>query len=289
MSYDLYLNPKDPALSWREFADYFEGRTNYEVAESQVWYQNEETGVYFVFEDNSATDDQDEEDPAARFPILFNMNFFRPTYFAIEAEPELTATVEKFEMSVFDPQFDGMETDKYDAPKFLSGWNKGNEAGYASFLKDQQECRSLPSAELERIWRWNLGRNELQERLGEGVFVPRVMFMEADGEVSAAVLWPDGIPTALFPGGDVIAFRDELAPRRFFKKQTTTNLLPWSAVRPLVDEHFSEVDGAYLPKYDHRPDGVTEFFCDLEPESREISQVPADQVLDQELVSKYTG
>ncbi len=287
MSYDLFLKPSDPTFTYRDFIAYFEGRTNYSITESQVWYQNEDTGVYFVFEDNSKTDEQDEEDPAAGFPILFNMNYFRPSYFAAEAEPELTATVEHFAMSVFDPQFDGMETDKYDPAGFLSGWNKGNEAGYASFLKNQQACRSLPSTQLERIWRWNLERNKLQERLGEGVFVPRIMFMEADGDLSAAVLWPDGIPTALFPGGAVIAFRDELAPRRFFRKQTTTNLVPWSDVKSLVDENFSETNGAYVPNYDRRPDAITEYFLKLKPESREISQVPADQVLNRELVEKH--
>ena len=48
------------------------------------------------------------------------MNFFRPSFFALEAEPELTLVVKEFDFTVLDPQTDGMGKGEYEPSRFLS-------------------------------------------------------------------------------------------------------------------------------------------------------------------------
>ena len=114
MSYDLFLRSRSLAVSPGAFFDYFRGRARYKVENKQAWYQNEESGVYFAFE----YADADERDGPHPYRFSFTINFFRPSYFILEAEPEVTALVDRFDFLVSDPQTKGMGDGVY-APELL--------------------------------------------------------------------------------------------------------------------------------------------------------------------------
>ena len=86
MSYDLFFRPRHGILEAQQFAAYFARRKHYELNGKQAWYENEDTGVGFSFDLEDPLDESD-DDP---FPIAMNINFFRPSYFILEAEPEVT-------------------------------------------------------------------------------------------------------------------------------------------------------------------------------------------------------
>src|SRR5690349_4007908 len=105
MSYDLYFlrRPEQAALSREEFSAYFANRPNYTVQGSQAWYANEDTGVYFSFgfgDGSDGVEDEPEEDlepppdELTSTGLSFNINYFRPHFFGLEAEPELAAVVD---------------------------------------------------------------------------------------------------------------------------------------------------------------------------------------------------
>jgi hypothetical protein len=52
MSYDLDFSVREgsPEISDEEFAAYFKGRRHYRLNDTQAWYENEDTGVYFSFD-----------------------------------------------------------------------------------------------------------------------------------------------------------------------------------------------------------------------------------------------
>ncbi len=52
MSYDLYFKSRKPESKpdAKAFAAYFKQRKNYEVTDKQAIYENEITGVYFIFD-----------------------------------------------------------------------------------------------------------------------------------------------------------------------------------------------------------------------------------------------
>lgn len=291
MSYDLFMTPRAGAVDRGQFLKYFEGRPHYKTDGDRAWYQNEDTGTYFGFEyADSATSDPPGDEGASHHPLSFNINFFRPSYFAKEAEPEVTAFVRHFDLVVEDPQVDGMGNGPYDPAKFLTGWATGNEFGYRAIQQQDPPPKifTLPGAEIDRIWRWNHGRDRRQAAIGESRFVPRIMCLDVDGAARSAVVWPDAIPSLLPQVDYLLIGRDQLAPRRLLLKKRDAVLVSWAAADALIRQHSTTVEGpAFLLNYEAPPPALVDFVTKLPPSSRELKGISADSVLDAELVAKH--
>src|SRR5262249_11955370 len=123
MSYDLYMRPRVGMVDRARFVSHFLSRPHYESVDDQSWYRTADTGVYFVFEysDTVTSNAPDLEEPASGYPLSFNINYCRPSFFGKEAEPELHAFIERFDLLVDDPQIGGMGVGEYDSAKFLRG------------------------------------------------------------------------------------------------------------------------------------------------------------------------
>jgi hypothetical protein len=204
MSYDLYLS--SPQLNSETFVRYFEGRPHYEDG---GWYANADTGVYFSF-DFCEPDADVASDPEApevlRAPhVAFNMNFFRPHIFGLEAAPEVAAFVAAFDCTIHDPQDEGMGDGAYSIEGFLRGWNFGNVFGYRVVRQHPGASDAMidvmiaDDALIEGVWRWNLHREASQSSFGEDRFLPRVSWAKrlSDGSPVAFALWSKGVPTAI--------------------------------------------------------------------------------------------
>ncbi|WP_394825758.1 hypothetical protein [Pendulispora albinea] len=219
MSYDLFFRARGPRVpSMEDMRTWFEKRPHYlfhGTADSgQAGYENEATGVYFQF-DFEAVDHDPDAPPV--LPIAFNMNFFRPHVFALEAEPEVAAFVRHFDLGVEDPQ-SAIPSADYDTEGFLRGWDKGNRAAYRIMIGDgarpprqgnDASLWTLPSADIARTWRWNFGKGALAERMDRELiacFVPTILYLRSDmapGRVLRAVAW-DGSCGILLPEVDLV-------------------------------------------------------------------------------------
>jgi len=123
MSYDLFFEAgAGKKLDKKTFAAHFKSRPNYQVENGQAIYQNEDTGVYFIF------------DEPQEGVVPFNLNLFRPHVFGLEAAIELEAFVKTFAASVTDPQ--GAMDEKFSSNDFIRGWNEANEFGYGAMITD---------------------------------------------------------------------------------------------------------------------------------------------------------
>ena len=287
MSYDLFFKPRAGSFDSNRFSEYFSQRTHYKVAGTQAWYENEDTGVYFAFE----LQDEAEHEEGEYFPVALNLNYFRPSPFGLEAEPEVKAFVDAFDMTVSDPQTHGMGDGEYSSELFLSGWNHGNEFGYAAILRDpanRENLISLPTADLISAWSWNCARNDLQRVLGESKFVPRIMFILIDGQPATAAVWPDGIPIAVPCVDYFLVPRKELAPRRFLRRAEDQVLVSQEQVLPIF-RRFSSArpDGILVLNYVNVPREIRAFVEGLPSNEREITGVTADKMLNRELVAKH--
>ena len=128
MSYDLFLSAgPGKKLSKKTFSDYFGQRARYNVGDGQAIYQNEDTGVYFIF---------DEPEDGI---VAFNLNYLRPHVFGLEAALELEQFSEAFAATVGDPQGFMEEGAGFQTELFLQGWNEGNQMAYGPMLKEQSE------------------------------------------------------------------------------------------------------------------------------------------------------
>ena len=289
MSYDLYFQPRAGDFDAAKFEAYFTGRPNYEFKSGQAFYSNEDTGVYFYFElgETQATDE--EGSPEQDCPVAFNMNFFRPSYFAFEAAPEVTAFVKAFDMTIHDPQVDGMGIGEFEVQRFVTGWNKGNEIGYGAILNDPEFSppATLPTSTQHYMWRWNFGRNRLQATLGEDVYVPPILVFRKAGDVVTATLWPDAIPIAVPEVDYFLVGRDELAPRRFLRRAKDLVAVKRERVMPELEAHRSPQHREhFVLGYGKAPKQLADFVTALPAGDPEIERLGLDQVLDRELVEQ---
>jgi hypothetical protein len=307
MSYDLQFCVRAGATAPTagELEAYFRGRPSYQLLQgSQAFYSNEDTGVYFTFDLGVSAEEAGEaeaappQDGLQAIPLSFNVNYMRPSIFGLEAESELTALVERFGLSVDDPQVHGMGRGAYSPAGFLAGWNAGNELGYRAMVAQvKQQAGSegdlldmvLPAAELERCWRWNLQRNDLQRELGDDVFVPRVSFLHRDGAIKSFVVWGDAMAVALPDVDYLMLVRQQLAPRRLFLfKPQDMAIARFSDLAPLLP--LSTPVAAPVPHRVFRwatpPAAAQEFFTARTPFRGGQVGVPVDKVLDAELMRK---
>lgn len=288
MSYDLFFKPRTGEITAAAFEGYFRERPHYQIEGGQAWYRNEDTGVYFVFE--LQDEGEDEKEGIEPFPVALNVNYFRPSFFGLEAEPEVAAFVGAFDMIVSDPQTHGMGDGEYNGELFLSGWNHGNEFGYSAILRDpaNRQQATLPSATLTSAWSWNRRRGQLQHELGESKFVPLIMFLSIDGKLTTASVWPDGLPIAVPDVECFVVTRQELAPRRFLKRVPDRVMVPRHELLPVFTRHGdTRSDGSIVLNYLNAPKEVRTFVEGLPRDQRQIQAAPADSVLDRELFERY--
>jgi hypothetical protein len=306
MSYDLTFLVREtdeppPPESLRE---YFRGRPGYTEQGDQFSYQNEDTGVYFSFDmhegggDGDAGDEEIEavHDGLKATCLTFNINYFRPHCFGLEAEPELSAVVKRFSLLVDDPQSEGMARGAYSAEGFLRGWNAGNLFGHRAILSQAKgheavapaRFDSLPRAVLDRVWRWNYQRSRLQERLGEGIFVPGIRIVRHDDRPMTFIVWGDAIPEAVPEVDLLVLVRDELAPRGFFGKKRDTCLVPFSDLRAVQHAGRRAAEDPPYTLFDGEPPGpeLTRFFTDRAPFKTKLDGLAFDDVLTREVLDE---
>lgn len=281
MSYDLFFRPRSGEMSLEVFEKCFSKRSSYKIKGIQSWYENSDTGVYFSF--TMQANDKNH-------PIAFNLNYFRPSYFGLEAEPEVHSFVEELNLTVDDLQTNGMGVGEYDSARFLSGWNAGNSFACAAILQkpeNRSEIISYPSKTLIESWAWNRNVNKLQQRLGHARFVPKIMFLLLDGQPITAAVWPDGIPIAAPRVDYLIVPRKDLVPARASDKGEDRTILAWNDAEPFIRKYQSAgYDQFIVMNYDIPPEEVKTFVRSLPKNDKALKGVAPDKVLDRELVEK---
>lgn len=285
MSYDLFLRPRKVAIGKKDFEAYFQDRRFYDAEAGHAAYSNEETKAYFSFEWVDARDDEEGE----LYPIAFNINYFRPSYFIVEAEIEVSALVRAFDLVVDDPQWKGMGKGEYDAEVLISGWNAGNESAYDIFLETPEQrshLRTLPSATVLQAWRWNFERDARQQSVGDTKFVPRIQFLEVEGQMTSAMVWPDGVPLVAAPVDRFILTGENLLRRRPDLTKAR-RLLPWAEAIQILAPFIKQAPGPVVTfDYDEMPSEVLDLLLRRSSEPVSSTIWPQDRVLDREIVER---
>ncbi|MDB6028560.1 MAG: hypothetical protein JWM68_4783 [Verrucomicrobiales bacterium] len=288
MSYDLYFT--SPPITSEQFGAYFSERSLYTIGNGQAWYANEDTGVYFSFDHN---DDRTADEESVKHSVVFTMNLYRPHYFALEAESEVSNFVQRFGCSIHDPQRTGMEDAPYTAEGFILAWNHSNEFGYRAILHSDSASdvvHVFATNALEKIWHWNYFRQERDEIIAKDIFIPRIMFIQHNGLVCSSCVWPDGI-TTLIPEVDFLLIpRRDLAPKTFFSgTKEDMCIIPFSEAVATIGQY--QVEGYEFNAYElpspetTRP--IKEFVRQLKPnDAVPPAAIAMDQVLNRELVEK---
>jgi hypothetical protein len=289
VSYDLVFTRRrgGPTLDVDAFRRWFGERPCYRILgddRGQAWFENEDTGVYFSF-DWAERPHGDPDPEAPEGPVAFNVNYGRPSVFALEACPEIEAFVEHFSLDVDDPQTSGMGRGRFTREGFLRGWRAGNVLACRVLSERGVPLRGAPTDQLERVWRWNLGRAARQAEEGEDRWVPPIHHFELDGRLHTAVIWSDGLPVLLPRVEVVLCYREELAdgPRNL-------GLARWGELEPLLAP-FETVTGpvsAVRVAFDRRPPALGRFIRGLPvgPPAPRAAVLRTDQLVDEEALAE---
>ena len=286
MSYDLRFNRDEP-LTGAEFFGYFEGKRWYQFKNQEVWYQNNDTGVYFSFSWRG-----DSKDENRGFLASFNLNFVRPRFFGLEAAVILKALTAHFGFAVKDNR--EQKWGAFSTQGFLLNWNHGNEIsskGLLSLSGSSNQALSRPSPQLENIWRWNFRRPRITKELERTVFVPTINWVKVDGELKSMVIWPDGIACLVPAVEKVIIPRSTVPGERSVSRVEPVQIKDICMVdQEALDQCLGPLQQGNYPLPCRRPDYVQpgekiiNFVEGLMPEVKTIVNIRPDKVLDDDLV-----
>jgi len=273
MSYDLFFTTNSgKKIDKKAFSAHFGGRRNYEVSKKQAMYQNEDTGVYFIFD---APEDGG---------VAFNLNYFRPHVFGLEAAPELEIFATTLGLTAGDPQGEIEDGAPFTREAFLRGWNAGNEFAYRAMLKEQSEpVRTWPAKKIEDIWEWNYTRpTEEEERTTDNLFVPGIFAVEIGGVASSVAIWPPQCPIIL-PAVDAV-----LVPCEQTEDNEDTALVMWDEISALLGAYEEKGSGLtrYRIPFEQWSADLTAFLGQKREAVGEMKGVGMDEILDQELVEQ---
>lgn len=201
---------------------YFVARKNFIVTENNVAYKNPDTGVYFSFTLRYKRNFLLQKNVVS---AEFEINYYRPSFFGVEGERELSAFVVAFEPRIEDPQMHGMGEGPYSGAGFLKGWNFGNVFAVRNALSHghDQTIVSMPAERLHVVWTWNDQRGERKDKLGNRCFIPMIIFFRIEGLASCVAAWPREAPILLPKADFVLVDRLGSGATRF-------GLAPWSEV-----------------------------------------------------------
>ncbi len=221
MSYDLFFYlRKGKSLDADRLARWAEGHPPFAVhrhgaGAMDLEYANEHTETGFALSmSEPASPSEIAGRSYAEFEdagLSFNINFSRPSYFIEEAVLVLEDLTRTFSLLVVDPQADDTRVEGYaphafDGDRVKKAWMAGNAASTRAFARMSGEPPVyLPSEKLIGWWRYTFNRQSLEEKLGEGVFVPGLhLFYHTERKSPVlAMAWTDNIPT-LFPTVDLV-------------------------------------------------------------------------------------
>ena len=165
--------------------------------ESQVWYNNEATGVYFVFEENSWEDPEESPVPPEYqdVGVSFNLNFNRPSFFGHEAMPFVQRFAEQFGVIAMDGEEQPIALT---SELLIARWSKSNDWAVKALRKeeDMEPAYSMPRAKSLAWWRYMQRHSVLEKELeNDDIFVPRLELIHnpETREVMTYTTWAPGI------------------------------------------------------------------------------------------------
>ncbi|MBX9571517.1 MAG: hypothetical protein K2X77_21675 [Candidatus Obscuribacterales bacterium] len=296
MSYDLSLIPRPGnEFSRSDFLEFFESRPNYVVQEDNATYMNDATGIYFTFDfTDGETEDLEAPEHLTGPHLAFNLNYYRPHIFGLEAAIELSACIEHFNFTIDDPQNEGMGVGEFSEEGFLRGWNSGNFFAIKAIQNNAEynapPLKTIPDADLEKYWRWSYEREEMYDDIGIDVFVPRIFYFLLEGQLRTATVWTDAIPVALPRTELVVFYREQLQKKILgFGKSNSISFVKFGQLEPFLKPYPLEnrILDFHLLYYEEPPKDLADFFRD-QPETLPniYKALQTDEVFGREMVAK---
>lgn len=254
MSFDLYFCPQNgPAPTTAELKEYFSALPGFEVSDIPAGgvdfiYQNEATGVYCIFSYSEL--DARELEGCGSSGLSFNLNYYRPSFFAYETMPLVESFCKNFDLVVEDPQEETVQG--AEASRLISSWQSHNTWAMGAMSKtaaeEKLELHYLPEVSATEWWRYMRIRQDIEDGLTRDIFVPSLMFLMSPAKaLFRLMLWPEGI-AQFFPPADQVYVRRE--KKGIFRTKLEEGLVSYESVMSTVSSLLDDYDfRGYRIKY----------------------------------------
>ncbi len=245
MSYDLFFyKKKGTEISKSKISSYLsDNLVSPNVDETQWFFENEDTEVYFSFEytDEKAIDDLAVVQHFDDTHFSFNLNFLRPSFFGLEAFRFVEQFCNDLDLYVVNPQSESGYPYKPNKQEEFENWNKTNLSASKKHFTEMQSCY-LSEETCNSVWQYNYNRQILQQKLSDEYFVPKIFFFkEKNNKPFTLTIWTEHIPIIL-PTVDYILLTRRY--KKYFKTIKDTVLVSRST--------FLNAFGGYFEKFDFR-------------------------------------
>ncbi len=145
-----------------------------------------------------------------------NLNYARPTFFALEAMPIAVDIARSLALQMYDPQGAGEPMALHTADALVESWRANNESAVRALVADgsapigEGSVKAIATVEQTTYWwRYAQAKPGIEERLeAEDIFTPQLIFVRAKGstKVERLVFWPDCI-SELIPETELLMIR----------------------------------------------------------------------------------
>jgi uncharacterized protein YtpQ (UPF0354 family) len=248
MSYDLYFYKGiESPLTEKDIFDYLNKYLPHNKSDipNQWYYNNEETGVYFLIhqDNNSNLSSEDNCDiyPGFKYLNLYcNINFLRPRYFGLEIFHLIDNLSKDLDLFILNPQ-DNINNEipfKYEKDYLRDQWIIQNDQNsIRSFY--ELDLKYYPEDKSNYFWWFLSERKNIQNSLKEDVFVAGILFLEGyeDKKIYTATTWTEHIPVILPPVDFVIVNKKY---KKFFETIEETGLIPYKEIMEKFGSFFKE-------------------------------------------------
>jgi len=252
MSYDLYFYKKeDDPISKEEIISEFKKMIPKDISEvdSQIHYENERTGVYFLIDINETNSEKEDIELYDQFDGFENtnlsasINFLRPDYFGQEIFPILGNICEKLDLHIFNPQeFDESRERplKWTSTELVQHWTDHNMQVTKQQFKEL-ELKYYPKDKSDKIWEYTSKIETLDKEIEEDVYIPNVFMImdESTKELFSYVVWSEAIPLILPKVDFVILVKNY---KRFFKTIEEIGIVKYEDIISKFSSEFSNFD-----------------------------------------------
>jgi hypothetical protein len=174
MSFDLEFISRNgkPSPTMNSLTQWAETQQNITIENKgnngTLTYENCETGVYFTVYRSSEV-------------LHLNINYCRPTFFALETAAVMGTFVSEFSLLVNDPNEDA-KTIEYDADALIEWWKEGNHYGCKVLKSIGQDVHWMEESKTTELWHYLRDRSQIVEEYDE-YFVPKVSVVLLDNRV----------------------------------------------------------------------------------------------------------
>jgi len=256
MSYDLYFYRKNKnPISKVKIQGGFKEMIPIDISEveTQIHYENERTGVYFLIdinEPNVKKDDVELFDSFVGFEntdVSASINFFRPDYFGHEIFPIIGKICEKFDLYVFNPQeFDKTREVplKWTTNELIEHWTDHNTQVSKQQFEELQ-LKYYPKDKSDKIWEYTSMINTLENDVNEDIYIPNIFMImnQKSKNLFSYIVWNQSIPLIL-PKVDFIILVKNY--KKLFKKIEEIGIVKYEDVVSKFGNEFEKFDNYKL-------------------------------------------